>query len=168
MTAVDDVLPKEYDQSPKNEWACRLYRYYTEDGSLLYIGIATDVSQRDLAHWKNSAWRYRAAYILVENYPSRRVAEVAEAQAIADENPTENRKWPTPRWNSYRCVPYQWWLDGRQGYRGDSPTWGSLLHDLPYVPPQALDEPPSLIPADLSLLARLEAQRVHDARRRRA
>ena len=73
-----------------------LYRYFDEDGALLYVGITNQLRQRDTAHWKSKRWRREAALISVEWFPTRRLAEFCEGRAIWAEDPAHNvlRRWP--------------------------------------------------------------------------
>lgn len=125
-----------YNRPDTGDWAQCLYRYYDREGALLYIGITSEFATRDKAHFTAwPAWRQEAVFALVEWYPSRRVVEMAEAQAIKDEKPPGNRKWPTAYWSQFRSVPDAWWLKGRVGYRGDNPTWAIVSNGGPYWSP---------------------------------
>lgn len=121
---------------------CHLYRYYDAGGVVLYIGISSDVCIRERAHYAaGPAWRRRAAFMLVETYPSRRVAEAAEAQAIEDEEPQGNRKWPAAYWSEFSSAPDAWWLKGRPDYRGDHPAWAIVSNGGPYWTPRLIPCP---------------------------
>jgi hypothetical protein len=71
----------------------QLYRHW--DGSdpprLLYVGIATAASARQMAHAGHSGWMKLVRTITVsEPYPSRQAALAAEAAAIKSEKPRFN------------------------------------------------------------------------------
>ena len=66
-----------------------LYRYYDEEGVLLYIGISNQMRARDDAHW-SKPWRSTARMLCLEGFPDRHTCEVAERLAILSENPVFN------------------------------------------------------------------------------
>lgn len=69
-----------------------LYRYFADDGALLYIGITGCFRSRDYNHFSQSKWRIEAARAEVELFPSRRMADIAEANATVNERPIFNVK----------------------------------------------------------------------------
>ncbi|MGW9371155.1 GntR family transcriptional regulator [Streptomyces xanthophaeus] len=78
-----------------------LYRHYSADGELLYVGIAYDPDLRLEQHY----WRRESARHTVNWFDRRRDALEAESKAIADERPRYNlqHNWepvpfPCPAW----------------------------------------------------------------------
>ena len=70
-----------------------LYRIYSPDGVLLYIGIALDLNKRmnqHRKHWRNGQWYKTAERIQVELHGDRTSAALAEHRAIANERPAHN------------------------------------------------------------------------------
>ena len=67
-----------------------LYRYYREDGVLLYIGIAYDFKGRLENHRLSKDWYYEIKFVRLDHYESRVEAQTAELQAIAIEKPRYN------------------------------------------------------------------------------
>jgi len=70
-----------------------VYRMYSSDGTLLYIGCTYNVPVRLRGH---IAWLPQVASITLEWHPNVDEALAAETQAIRDENPIYNVK-DTPR-----------------------------------------------------------------------
>lgn len=66
-----------------------LYRYYSADGRLLYIGISLHAAVRASNH-RARPWWSDVATITVEHLDDRTVALAAERSAIIDENPLYN------------------------------------------------------------------------------
>lgn len=79
----------------------QLYRHYSADGRLLYVGISLSAVRRLGAHAQHASWFGQIARVEVETHPSRRAALVAEVAAIKAENPLHNvqrpRAAPRPR-----------------------------------------------------------------------
>lgn len=73
-----------------------LYRHFSSDGSLLYVGISLNAVQRTMQHRQNAIWFDRIARIEVEWHDTRVSALAAEAIAIARERPECNRHRPKP------------------------------------------------------------------------
>jgi predicted GIY-YIG superfamily endonuclease len=67
-----------------------LYRFYSGDGQLLYIGITQDAEYRWRCHARDAAWWHLQARITVERYRTRAEAEDAEREAIKTERPLYN------------------------------------------------------------------------------
>lgn len=67
-----------------------LYRFFDENGTLLYVGITKDWPNRLKAHYK--ADFYSAVQTMtLERYPDRESVAAAEIKAIEQENPIYNR-----------------------------------------------------------------------------
>jgi hypothetical protein len=67
-----------------------LYRYFDDDGRLLYIGITGNHWLRTLNHAVKSGWMELAVSSTIARYPSRREALEAEYAAIRGERPLFN------------------------------------------------------------------------------
>lgn len=77
--------------APNQITPCQLYRHYGADGQLLYVGVSQRIAVRHLAHKMGAHWYLHIASIKIEVFPDRRSALIAEAKAIASENPLHNR-----------------------------------------------------------------------------
>lgn len=71
---------------------CILYRHYDQDGTLLYVGITSNVKRRMEGHRRSATWIERIDHIETEVFPTRRDALAAERQAINSEGPLFNKK----------------------------------------------------------------------------
>ena len=77
-----------------------VYRCYAADGSLLYVGCASDVEGRMFHHlhrcnaWKqpNGTLRRHMAHWDAVEYPTKAEARAAERSAIANERPLLNKQ----------------------------------------------------------------------------
>jgi predicted GIY-YIG superfamily endonuclease len=77
-----------------------VYRFFTTDGEVLYIGCTRSLDRRFAKHRSNYADEWHlVAGMTVEVYADRYVAENAERVAILRENPRWNRlkAYPSPR-----------------------------------------------------------------------
>jgi hypothetical protein len=126
-----------------------LYRYFDEDGDLLYVGIAWEHYLRDRQHFKTSLWYRYATHCSVEDFPTRYLAEWGEARAIHDEKPEFNRKNIGP----LECVSVwdKWYLEVTGGKPvGQGKRWFRLgwKAEPVYVPWLELHpcDPPASIP----------------------
>lgn len=72
-----------------------LYRFYSEKGQLLYVGITNNPGNRFSQHQADKPWWHDVAGISVEKFDTRPDALAAEARAIHVENPLHNIKRPT-------------------------------------------------------------------------
>lgn len=72
-----------------------LYRFYADDGTLLYVGITNNPGNRFNQHGADKPWWHEVRGITMEPYPDRASVLAAEARAIAVENPRYNRSRPT-------------------------------------------------------------------------
>ena len=78
-----------------------LYRLYSADGTLLYIGIAQNWASRMKQHQEQKSWWPDVASTVFQPFPTREDAMVAEARAIKAERPLHNivhnqRSQPAP------------------------------------------------------------------------
>lgn len=124
-----------YDQlSPLVRWLhcdqeyydpASVYRYYDDEGRLLYIGLSGCFEDRDRAHLKSSYWRPNAVMARLEIFPWSRMAEAVETSAIRFEEPTFNVKSPHP--DGANWPKFSEYLAARDGQlTGLSINWVSL------------------------------------------
>ena len=69
-----------------------LYRFFNDQGQLLYVGISNNWQQRLKQHYKDSDFHYEASVITLERFATRAEVEAAERQAILSENPVYNKQ----------------------------------------------------------------------------
>lgn len=67
-----------------------LYRLYSAQGVLLYVGIADNIPSRLKQHSKDKPWWPEVASTAFQQFPSRAEAEAAEKRAIQSEQPLHN------------------------------------------------------------------------------
>lgn len=67
-----------------------LYRLYSAQGVLLYVGIADNIPTRLKQHSKDKPWWPEVASTAFQQFPSRSEAEAAEKRAIKTERPVHN------------------------------------------------------------------------------
>lgn len=79
--------PKSKTWNPK---PCQLYRFYGDEGELLYIGISGRMHERVKQHRDSSSWFVVAASVKIEHHPNRQAALEAEQAAIKAEHPKYN------------------------------------------------------------------------------
>ena len=72
-----------------------LYRFYGDDGALLYVGISANPAARFARHSDDKAWWEEVRGIGMEPYPDRDSVLAAEARAIEVERPRYNLQRPT-------------------------------------------------------------------------
>lgn len=72
-----------------------VYRHFSEDGELLYVGVTGNLPVRAYVHKLSSAWWNKVHCTTSVPYSTRAEAEAAEAAAILREQPTYNRKGKT-------------------------------------------------------------------------
>lgn len=68
-----------------------LYRYFDENGKLLYVGITGDNTKRQSQHRRSSFWFGQIASATFEHYETREEALDAESIAIEKEKPAHNQ-----------------------------------------------------------------------------
>lgn len=78
---------RRYDDKPTS-----VYRVFDVSGVLLYVGCSTYPHARMYEHRSMAPWYPRAARFTVHRYRNRYAALLAEAVAIIEERPTENRQ----------------------------------------------------------------------------
>lgn len=74
-----------------------LYRHFDKHGRLLYVGISVSAGIRNGAHKHTASWFKEITTIKIEQFQTRRDAELAEHIAINEEAPLHNSK----RWRRY-------------------------------------------------------------------
>jgi predicted GIY-YIG superfamily endonuclease len=67
-----------------------LYRAYTADNELLYVGISAQVITRLDQHKDSAKWLQDCAYVTLEHFRTRTMAHRAEVVAIKNEDPKFN------------------------------------------------------------------------------
>jgi hypothetical protein len=77
-----------------------VYRHYDVNGRLLYVGVAQSTHNRLQQHRKQTVWFPLTALITIDDYPSRKAAEIDEARAILIEKPLYNRVVRVDRTNA--------------------------------------------------------------------
>lgn len=123
-----------------------LYRYYDAQGGCLYIGISNQIEQRNYKH-RRAPWYRNDAFLFVEVYPVRHLAEAAEDYAICNEWPQENAKARQPPEIGKMRAP--WFFDETNGLLvGKERHWvDSNTFHLPETNvPEWLSEPEPIIP----------------------
>lgn len=88
--------------------SCALYRFFSEDGRLLYVGVSWRPWRRFEEHAADKYWFGEVDHHEIEWHATRELAEDAESVAIWEED---------PKYNIDRPLPYP----GRRG-RGQSVT----------------------------------------------
>lgn len=71
-----------------------LYRLYSADGTLIYVGISKNPEQRWGTHKSEKPWWQQVARKTVEWFDDRVTAAKAEATAVRVENPLMNQALP--------------------------------------------------------------------------
>ena len=77
-----------------------LYRFFSEDGALLYVGITARPWERWKQHRQDKPWWSDVATITLESFDTRDAVSAAEAAAIKSEHPRYNvmlSESPPPR-----------------------------------------------------------------------
>lgn len=73
-----------------------LYRFYSDQGQLLYVGITKDPAKRIEQHGDQKDWWSQVSGMTIEWYPDRATVLAAERRAIRVEHPAHNIQH-TPR-----------------------------------------------------------------------
>lgn len=71
-------------------WEHVLYRFYDENGTLLYVGITNSINTRFKAHVVDKSWWPEVADCRIAFYPDRAALARAEGDAIKYEHPCYN------------------------------------------------------------------------------
>lgn len=67
-----------------------LYRFYDDQGVLLYVGITMTASHRFMSHRSEQLWWSEVKWINIEDHPDEGSARAAELAAIRSESPKYN------------------------------------------------------------------------------
>lgn len=67
-----------------------LYRFFDDQGSLLYVGLTVNLPTRLRDHHRGKAWWQSVARMTVQRYPTRAEVVFAERLAIIAEKPLHN------------------------------------------------------------------------------
>lgn len=94
-----------------------LYRHFSEDGTLLYIGASLNFCQRHEMHRDVSPWFDSVVKITLEHFETRADLLTAELEAIKNEIPKNNyagqrdrqRRVKPPFLSPVPIVPYEEW-----------------------------------------------------------
>ncbi len=90
-----------------------VYRVYSHDGTLLYVGSTCDVWSRIEMHSREAHWFDWAYRVDIEEFNDKRQALAAEKSAIVTEGPIGNTKWTVrDRGNSTRSKPHPYFFTG--------------------------------------------------------
>ncbi len=73
---------------------CSLYRHFSADGALLYVGVSLSALRRLGQHADNAHWFSRIARVEIQHFATRAEALAAERAAILSENPAHNLMRP--------------------------------------------------------------------------
>lgn len=93
--------------------ACELYRWFSADDELLYVGMSMSSAARASQHKRQAPWWPFAVTMTIERFPTRAKARQAEKDAIANELPAFNIADAYPTWPI--CIPTDIW--GRESFR---------------------------------------------------
>lgn len=74
-----------------------LYRFYSDGGQLLYVGITNNPPRRFTEHAGSKDWWNSVSGITMQRYPDRAAVQAAEKRAIAVESPLYNEQLRNPR-----------------------------------------------------------------------
>jgi predicted GIY-YIG superfamily endonuclease len=73
-----------------DETPTALYRFFSADDALLYVGITGELKARFAQHSTSKPWWPEVARKMISWYPTRDDAAMAETAAIRDEQPVHN------------------------------------------------------------------------------
>ncbi len=77
-------------------WEHVLYRFYDENGALLYVGITNSINRRFIQHAGEKPWWSDIVDCRIAFYPDRASLARAETDAIKYEGPRYNIRQETP------------------------------------------------------------------------
>jgi len=81
-----------------------VYKHYDIDDNLIYVGIASDVTVRQTAHFKTSEWQQEIQNVSVEWHHSRLRAEIREILLIKAFRPKYNKVHNNDTWAELAIV----------------------------------------------------------------
>ena len=73
-----------------------LYRQYSKNGSLLYVGVSLIALKRIIQHSACSSWFEEISKVEIEHFETKALALEAERSAIILENPIYNKNKRKP------------------------------------------------------------------------
>lgn len=85
-------MSDEYHIKPKDK-STYLYRHFSGEGDLLYVGISCNALKRLNAHRVASPWFGDIASVQIQKFSTREEALTAEREAISSEKPKHNVTW---------------------------------------------------------------------------
>ncbi len=85
---------------------CSLYRFYDENGLLLYVGISLNAVSRLSYHRRDAPWYDQIRRIEIQPFKSVKGARYAESMAIHREHPIYNIA-RRQRYESFADIPLQ-------------------------------------------------------------
>lgn len=117
-----------------------VYRYYTSEGALLYIGRTNDMHIRDLAHYTKASWRGNASFLFGELFPREDIADLIEAHRITEFLPEFNIKIPFA--GEMITGRTRWYAEKMGGAVVPFATfWASVYIGPKWTPPAICDAP---------------------------
>lgn len=90
---------------PQRSGPTTVYRLFSCDGALLYVGIAGNPGRRFEQHAEDKPWWSAVATIRLEHYDTREEARGAELRAISAELPAHNKAGVDPNRHAVRLWP---------------------------------------------------------------
>jgi predicted GIY-YIG superfamily endonuclease len=90
-----------------------LYKHYSKDKKLLYVGISLSALIRLAQHREKSAWFDEIHMIIVKKYPTRKAAMAAEKKLIQQRTPpynTRHKPWTLAGHINKTFGSYENWL----------------------------------------------------------
>ena len=100
-----------------NDQPCALYRFFTTDDVLLYVGVSLNPGARWKQHRADKPWWSEVATVTVETFPTRDVVLEAERTAIQAESPRYNVVHNNGRGvDRLRCEACSSWLPSNDTY----------------------------------------------------
>lgn len=108
-----------------------LYRYFANDGQLLYVGISLNTVARAVQHRNDKHWWDTVTTMTIERFPSREAAAVAEVEAIRTEGPLFN-------------IQHGTWRPSKEEPEAFSPQNLAIIQDLIQTMPSFFDVPAEL------------------------
>ncbi len=85
-----EIKVQNLKPEPKTR-STQLYRHYSKDGTLLYVGVSLSAIKRLSEHNKESRWFPTISRVEIETYATREEALQKEKQTIKEETPLWNR-----------------------------------------------------------------------------
>lgn len=85
VARVDSLMAR-----PRSTGPTKLYRYFSADGALLYVGVSLNAIVRLQRH-SHQEWIDEVARVEIETHPDRPTAFAAEAEAIRTGRPRHNK-----------------------------------------------------------------------------